>query len=312
MNIYFAPLEGIGGYIYRNAHNDYFKNVDKYFSPFVGTRATGIMKNKELKDILPENNEGVNLVPQIMTNNAQGFCNAAKQMADMGYEEVNLNLGCPSGTVVGKGRGAGFLKTKDALDEFLDEIYSKCKVNISIKTRIGYSDPEEFYRLIDIYNKYPVYELIIHPRTRMDMYKGTPDYDVFEDAVRLSKNPLCYNGDIKTFEDYKMITERFDGIKSVMIGRGFLSNPNLIIEIKYGDSLDKHILKEFHDRLYSDYSRIFDGERNVLFKMKELWCYMADVFADCEKYFKKIKKAQHLSEYNVIVSRLFKECSIKL
>lgn len=310
MNIYFAPLEGIGGYIYRNAHKDYFGSVDKYFSPFVVTRPSGIMKKKELKDILPENNEDINLVPQIMTNNAQGFCKAAEQIAQMGYEEVNLNLGCPSGTVVGKGRGSGFLKDPRALDEFLDEIYSTCKINISIKTRIGFYEPEEFYNLIKIFNKYPVYELIIHPRTRMELYNGSPEYQIFDDAVKLSKNELCYNGDIKTKEDYEMIAERYEGIKSVMIGRGFLRNPNLADEIKYGDTLDKNKLKEFHDRLYSDYKEIYDGEKPVLFKMKELWFYMVDLFADNEKYIKKIRKVQHLSEFEAIVSRGFKELKL--
>lgn len=310
MNIYFAPLEGVGGYIFRNAHKDYFKYVDKYFSPFVAARASGIMKKKELRDILPENNEGINLVPQILTNDAKGFCRAAEQMSEIGYNEVNLNLGCPSGTVVGKGRGSGFLKTPDALDEFLDEIFSTCKVDISIKTRIGYFEPEEFYGLIKIYNKYPVHELIIHPRTRMEMYNGLPEYEIFDDAVRLSDNVLCYNGDIKTVDDYKMITDRYTGINSVMIGRGFLRNPNLTACIKYGDSLDKHILKEFHDRLYGDYRDIYDGERSVLFKMKELWFYMAEVFTNYEKYLKKIRKVQHLSEYDVIVSKLFKEQEI--
>ncbi len=310
MKYYFAPLEGVAGYIYRKAHYDYFKGVDKYFSPFLTTRQTGIMKKKEMRDILPENNEGISLVPQLLSNRAADFCLAANQIKEMGYHEVNLNLGCPSGTVTGKGRGSGFLKTPEALDTFLDEIYTNCDMDISIKTRIGFSEPEEFYTLIEIFNKYPIYELTIHPRTRTEMYKGNVHYEIFENALRLSKNPLCYNGDIKTVEDCKRIEEEFAGIEAVMMGRGMIRNPNLIGDITGRDTMDKRKLREFLDRLYSDYSQVLDGERSLLFKMKEIWLHMGDLFEGSEKYLKKIKKTQHLSEYHVMVDKIFKELTI--
>ena len=217
--LYFAPMEGVAGYIFRNIYVNFFDDADKYFSPFVVTRPSGIMKNKELRDILPENNEKLFLVPQILANNADGFINAAKQMKELGYEEVNLNLGCPSGTVVSKKRGAGFLRYPDELDEFFDRIYNECDVKISVKTRIGFEKSDEIYRLMEIFNKYPIYELIIHPRTRMDMYKNKPDLTMFGYALNESKNPVCYNGDIKTKADFEMIAERFPEIDSVMIGR---------------------------------------------------------------------------------------------
>lgn len=140
-------------------------------------------------DILPENNEGMRLVPQILTNDAKGFLQTVEKLEDYGYEEVNLNLGCPSKTVVSKNRRSGFLAMPDELDRFLDEIYRGTQVRISIKTRIGKHSPDEFERLLKIYNQYPVEELIIHPRLQQDFYKNTPNLEVFAEAVRESRNP---------------------------------------------------------------------------------------------------------------------------
>lgn len=312
MNYYFAPMEGVAGYIYRNAHREYFKGVDKYFSPFVVTKPSGLMKKKEIRDIIPDNNKDVPLVPQIMSNKADEFIRAAAQIKEMGYEEVNLNLGCPSGTVVGKKRGSGFLRYPEELDIFLDEIYSKTDMKISIKTRIGFSEPEEFYKLINIFNKYPVYELIIHPRTRMEMYRGEVHMDMFSHAVNVSTNPLCYNGNIRDTNDYNNILESFPNLSCVMIGRGIIRNPNLIGQISGRDTCDKDKIRKFHDRLYHDYGSVLDGERNLLFKLKEVWLMMAEIFTNYDKYLKKIKKAQHLTEYNVVVASLFKEQDLNI
>jgi len=166
MKYYLAPMEGITGYIYRNSYKKFFNNIDKYFTPFIVTNQGTSLKAKELKDVLPEHNKNMNIVPQILTNNSEGFINTSKRLQQLGYNEVNLNLGCPAGTVVSKNRGSGFLAKREELDLFLDEIFKINDMKISIKTRIGKDHPEEFYELIKIYNKYPLEELIIHPRTR--------------------------------------------------------------------------------------------------------------------------------------------------
>lgn len=307
MKFYFAPMEGLTGYIYRNAHNTYFDNIDKYFSPFIIANQSESFKTKELNDILPENNQGLVLVPQLLTNNAKDFIHTSKKIKLMGYKEINLNLGCPSGTVVSKSRGSGFLSKREELDLFLDEIFSKSITKISIKTRIGKDQPEEFYELIEIFNKYPIEELTIHPRIQKDFYKNKPNMNVFKDALILSKNPICYNGDIVTAEDYKKFSANYASVGTLMIGRGLLANPGLANDIIYKSKLDKRILKDFHDKIYDDYKRILFGDRNVLFKMKEIWFYMIAVFSDNEKYAKKIKKSERLYDYDDIVSRLFKE-----
>jgi len=218
MKYYLAPMEGITGYIYRNSYEKFFHNIDKYFTPFIIPNKSTNLKTKELRDILLENNKGMNIVPQILTNDSEGFIITARKLQQLGYNEINLNLGCPSGTVVSKNRGSGFLAKREELDIFLDEIFKINDMKISIKTRIGKDSPKEFYELIKIYNKYPIEELIIHPRTQKDFYGNKPNLEVFKDALSLSINPICYNGDIFTNSDYHRLIKAFPEIKTVMIG----------------------------------------------------------------------------------------------
>lgn len=307
MKFYFAPLEGLTGYIYRNAHHALFDPMDKYFTPFIIPNQNGKLRSRDLNDILPENNCGLTLIPQLLTNNARDFINTSRVIEQLGYSEINLNLGCPSGTVVSKNRGAGFLAKKEELDAFLEEIFTASVTRISVKTRIGKAEPEEFYDLIEIFNRYPMSELIIHPRVREDYYKNKPNLNIFRDALRLSKNPVCYNGDICTVEDYNKITSLFPEVEAIMLGRGLLANPNLISEIKEHRKPDRVRLKDFHDRVYEGYKATLYGDRNILFKMKELWSYMLSGFEEHEKIEKKIKKAERLYQYEEAVSELFSE-----
>ncbi|EOU1777891.1 tRNA-dihydrouridine synthase family protein [Clostridium perfringens] len=310
MKYYLAPMEGITGFIYRNSYEKFFGGIDKYFAPFVVPNSSKSLKTKELRDVLPENNKGINLVPQILTNDSDGFILTAKKLKDLGYNEINLNLGCPSGTVVGKKRGAGFLAHREELDKFLEEIFKIDHMKISIKTRLGMDKPEEFYELIKIYNKYPMEELIIHPRTRQDFYGNKPNLEVFKDAISLSKNTVCYNGDIFTLEDHNKLVEEFKEVDKIMLGRGILANPALMNEILNNEFMDKNVLKEFHDEIFSKYREVFNEDRNAMFRMKELWGYMIYMFSNNKKYAKKIKKAQKVVDYNQAVTSLFLEQDI--
>ncbi|MGL6183995.1 MAG: tRNA dihydrouridine synthase [Clostridium chrysemydis] len=310
MKYYLAPMEGITGFIYRNAYKKYFDNTDKYFMPFIVPNKSRSLKTRELRDVLPENNKDIKVIPQILTNDSEGFIETCKKLKKLGYEEVNLNLGCPSGTVVAKGRGSGFLAKREELDKFLEEIYKIEDMKISLKIRLGKDSPEEFYELIKIFNKYPVYELIIHPRTQKDFYGNTPNLKVFKDALKLSKAEVCYNGDIFTKNDIEKFKEEFEGVDKVMIGRGILANPGLLKEIKDGEVIDKKVLKEFHDEIFNSYREVFNEDRNAIFRMKELWGYMIYIFSDNKKYAKKIKKSQKLSDYLEAVNSLFRESEI--
>lgn len=310
MKYYLAPMEGITGYIYRNCYKKIFNNIDKYFTPFIVPNTSRSLKTKELRDILPENNKEINVVPQILTNDSEGFIIICRKLQELGYNEVNLNLGCPSGTVVSKNRGSGFLARREELDMFLDEIFKTDHIKISVKTRIGKDSPDEFYELVKIFNKYPIEELIIHPRTQKDFYGNKPDLKVFKDALSLSTNPVCYNGDIFTASDYNRLTEAFPELKAVMLGRGIIANPGLIDSIKNNTDIDKKVLKDFLDEILNAYIELYNDDRNAMKKMKEIWGYMIFIFSDNKKYAKKIKKAQKLSDYNAAVSSLFAEQEI--
>ena len=300
-DLYLAPMEGITGYIYRNAVRDYFGNgIRKYYTPFIVVHEKRAMSSKEINDILPEHNEGIDLVPQILADDADGFLRIEKKLAEFGYREVNLNIGCPSKTVASKGRGAGFLGKKEALDAFLYRIYEDRVMDISVKTRIGEIDPEELYELLEIFNKYPIKELIIHPRVRYEYYNGEPHRDVFYEGFNRSVNPVCYNGDVVSGDDMAEL-EAGTGSRllAVMIGRGMLRNPALIRSLSGGSTYSISELKEFLERLLDDYMGVFSGEKPVLQKMKELWGYLQYEFPDKKKQIRSLLKCRSISEYRL-------------
>ena len=305
MNYYFAPLEGISGCLYRNTHHEFFPGADGYFAPFISTSHSSDKRKKEMWDILPENNPGVNLIPQLLSNNGELFLEYEKAIADLGYSEVNLNLGCPSKTVVTKRRGSGFLQDLEELHRFLDVIYSGRTIDISIKTRLGLENSDRFIQLMEIYNEYPIKELTIHPRTQKEMYGGHPDLDKFRAGYAMSRNPVCYNGDVCTLEDVNHIKEEFPNLSSIMIGRGLLKNPGLIGEIKGEAPASLAQIKAFHDELLVRYQGKLFGEKPVLFKMKEFWAYLGQSYPEKEKTLKKIRKCQRLTEYDALAREMF-------
>ena len=311
MKFYFAPLEGVTGYIYRNAYNKFFgQEIDKYFTPFIVPTMNYCFTSKELNDIKPEHNKNMKVIPQILTNNVEYFLSTTEKLNEFGYDEINLNLGCPSSIVVSKGRGSGFLARVDELDAFLDEIYKIDDMRISIKTRLGKDSPEEFYQLLNIYNKYPLEELIIHPRTQKDFYGNKPNLDIFKDALSLSKHSICYNGDIFTVENHDRIKALFPTVDKMMLGRGILANPGLIHEIINNSLMSKEQLKVFHDEIFQSYIEFFGDNKYALFRMKELWGYMIYIFSNSKAYSMEIKKSQNIDEYNEAVSKLLEEQEI--
>lgn len=303
---YMAPLESVTTWIYRQAHAKIYGRLDKYFIPFLEPHEKRDFKTRELQEILPEHNENIYAVPQILTNRSEGFIKLAKALKDWGYEEVNLNLGCPSKTVVTKGKGSGFLAKPEELERFLTEIFDALsgEVKISVKTRIGKENPEEFPALLELFNKYPMEELIIHPRVQKDGYGNVPRLELYELAEKQSVNPLCYNGDLYTREQIRNFAERFPGTERLMFGRGFLRDPGLL----YNEGKDpKDIFEKFwafHDLVYEGYQERNMGDRNVLFKMKELWSYQVYQFSEPERLFKTFKKMQDCNEYEQMIRNL--------
>lgn len=308
MEFEMAPMEGITTYIYRSTFEKYYGGIACYYTPFLASRH---LSSREKNDVLPEHNEGMRLIPQILSNRAEEFLEITKALRDYGYTCVNLNLGCPSGTVAAKHRGAGFLAVPGELDTFLADIFEKSPLKISIKTRIGVKDEAEWEQILKIYEKYPIAELIVHTRLQQDFYKHPARMDMFGAAKRLSV-PLCYNGDINSPQAYQALLLAYPGMERVMPGRGLIANPELIEELRGTPGRDKDRLRSFLSDICDRYiAEMSGGDRNTLYKMKEIWVYLGNFFADAEKYVKKIKKADRLAEYEAALNTLFAACSLR-
>lgn len=305
MEYYCAPMEGITGAIYRNIHHQYFPGVDQYFTPFLSPSRDHVFTKRDKREILPEYNQGLPVVPQLLTRSGEDFIWAAKALADMGYPSVNLNLGCPSGTVTAKGKGSGFLAFPDELDAFLELIFSQSPIPISIKTRLGINSPEEFERLLAIYNRYPVQQLILHPRVRRDFYRLPARLEAFRAYLPRCAAPVCYNGDLFTLGNVGQFTQEFPQVERVMVGRGLIADPALVERCQGGGRADRARLRAFHDDLYEGYCRAFGSRRSAMMRMKEIWFFHIHLFRDSQRHGKALRKAREASEYEYWVNAIF-------
>jgi len=304
MKLFFAPLEGITTYTYRNTHFEMFGGVDSYFAPFINPSDNEKVSKKGFRDIIPENNGETPVTVQVLTSNAESFLKFSEKVKPLGYDEINVNVGCPASTVVRKGRGSGFLRSPDDMDAFFSDIFEKADVKVSVKTRIGYSSPDEFSRLLGIYGKYPLERLIIHPRTREQAYGGECDMTAFSLAYNEAESSVCYNGDIKTVGDFLRVTEAFPKLESVMLGRGAVANPAIFRELRGGEKLLTEELVAFSRKLSERYKKVLGSEVFTLHKLKEVWVYAMRNFPEETKLAKAVKKAGDLSEFMAAISRL--------
>jgi len=309
--IYLAPVQGITDRIYRNLFPVYFKGVDMAIAPFISSSKKMKPVNNLLCEFHPDKNTGIPTIPQIMSSNPDDFTMLANALYDIGCGTVNWNLGCPFPMVVKKGRGAGMLCYPDRIESFLEKTMPAIKPKLSIKLRIGLKYPDEVLQLIPIFNRFQLEELIIHPRTGVQMYEGEVDLDIFEQCLGLSKHRVVYNGDIDSFEKLEMLSKRFGSVERWMIGRGLLRNPFLAEKIKlhtekpYDEKIK--IIRAFHDNLFDEYSKILSGPSHITNKMKEIWTYMGSFFENGEKIQKRIKKMHHRDNYVDVVNKVFDE-----
>jgi len=297
----FAPLEGLTDSIYRGLHHTHFPGVHRYYTPFFSPTIHRSLTPREKRELPPADSLPFAVVPQILTKVSDDFLWMAQQCADAGYREVNLNIGCPSGTVVSKGKGAGMLSDPDGLDRFLDAIFSAAPLPVSIKTRIGVQSQDEFPRLLEIFNRYPVQELIVHPRVRKDFYNDAVRMDAFAYAVANTTIPLCYNGNLCTAEDIARLTAQFPSIHGVMLGRGLIGDPGMLSV--GGTTACK--LEAFFEDLLEAYLVAFGGSRNAMFRLKENWRYLLCRFEGSERLGKRLRKTTDLAEYRSITREIF-------
>jgi len=302
----FAPMEGLTDSIYRRAHHKYFSGVDRYFMPFLSPTIHRSLTHREDRELPMADSEAFCAVPQVLTKVSEDFLWAAQVCRDRGYDEVNLNVGCPSGTVVSKGKGSGMLRDPSALDRFLEEIFRGSVLPISVKTRLGLEDPEEFPVILDIFNQYPIKELIIHPRVRKQFYNGSVDMELFRYAARCSRNPLCYNGDVTTMEQAEAIVREFPQVAAVMIGRGLVADPGMLC-----GGTDVAALEQFMNALLEEYTEAFGGSRNAMFRLKENWGFLHTRFEGVDKLWKKLRKTTDLNEYRSITAEIFHTLPLK-
>ena len=304
MELSFAPMEGITGSIYRRVHARFFPGADVYYAPFIAPDGTGRFKGSALRELLAENNEGVSLIPQLLVNAPEPFLAAAEALGDLGYEEINLNIGCPSGTVVAKHKGAGMLGDLESLERCLDEIFTRCPLRVSVKTRLGLSSTGEFPAVLSLYRRYPLARLIVHARDRAGMYQSRPDLDAFAPALDDSPFPVIYNGNIFSVRDYEAIVRQFPALSGGMLGRGAAADPALFRRINGGSALTAEELRAFHEALLDETLASGLAPSYTVQRMKELWFYMGCLFPGADRALKTILRSRSLPDYRAAVGSL--------
>ena len=306
MNYYYAPMEGLTDSVYRREHHRFFGGVDRYYMPFFSPTIHRALTSREIRELPKAESEVFTAVPQVLTKDPGDFLWAAEVIRDLGYGEINLNIGCPSGTVVAKGKGSGMLRDLDELARFFDSVFPDFPLPISVKTRIGLENPEEFVDILELYNQYPMQELIIHPRVQKQFYDGQVHREWFAYAVEHSRNPLCFNGDIRTSSEIDALQAQYPGLNAVMIGRGLVADPGML-----SGSTDIAVLEAFLNALMDNYETEFASCRNALFRMKENWAHLHDRFEGSDRLWKKMRKTTDASEFRRLSAELLHTCPMK-
>jgi len=299
-------LEGLTDSIYRRLHHKYFPGADRYYMPFLSPTIHRTLTHREDRELPLADSVPFTAIPQVLTKVPEDFLWAAQVCRDRGYEEVNLNIGCPSGTVVAKGKGSGMLRNPEELDRFFDAVFASSPLPISVKTRLGLESAEEFPALLEVFNRYPIKELTIHPRVRKEFYSGSVHMDCFDYAVKNSSNPLCYNGDILTLTQAEAIREKYSQVEAVMIGRGLVADPGML-----SGGTDVKALEAFMNELMAVYTVEFGSARNAIFRLKENWGFLHDRFEGSEKLWKRLRKTTDAAEFNAITAEIFHTLPLK-
>jgi tRNA-dihydrouridine synthase len=300
MQYYFAPMEGLTDSIYRRLHHKHFGGVDRYYMPFISPTPHRALTPREARELPPAASEPFTAIPQLLTKSSEDFLWAAGVCRDLGYEEVNLNIGCPSGTVTAKGKGAGMLRSPDDLDRFLEEIYAAAPLPISVKTRLGFADPEEFPRLLEIFNRYPICQLTVHPRVRQDFYSGSVNMDAFRYCLENSRAPVCFNGNLCSISQIEAFHAEFPQVEAVMLGRGLAGDPGMLLP--GGTTVEA--LDAFMEDLLQSYQEAFGGARNAMFRLKENWHLLICRFEGAEKLGKQLRKTTDIQEFRAITKQI--------
>ncbi len=305
-----SPLQGFTDFRFRNAQNKFFGGIDTFYAPYIRLNGKLIIKSSYERDLLPENNSSLECIPQIITNDADEFLFVAKYVQELGYKELNWNLGCPYPMVTKCGMGSGLISDSEKIRQILDKVHSESDIIVSMKMRLGYDTTTEILDVLPILDTFPIKNIAIHARIGKQLYKGGVHLDAFQNCVATTKHKLYYNGDITTVAKFKEMQERFPTINHFMIGRGLISDPFLPSMIKNNSTEHPknklHLFEEFHDTLYEGYSQSLSGATHILLKMHHLWEYFAATFSNPHKVEKNIRKAKSIKNYEQTVKEVFK------
>ena len=310
IKIYQAPLQGATDFDFRKALAESFGGIDKYFIPYLSYGKGREIKKSQLREVLPENNESLPVVPQVLFSDHAELFDLVSILIDYGYEEINLNLGCPYPMATNKGRGAAWLEKPEDLNEILQQLYAKgFPAKFSVKMRAGMTNDRDAQAIFGVLNQFPLEELIFHPRTASQMYDGKANPQLFVEAISVVKHPMVYNGDIASAADFQEIQSLLPEQDSWMIGRGLVTNPALAAQLK-GEVFEPKALRkqmrEFHDQLLEGYSARLQGDGHIVMKMSQFWTYFSQSFENPHKAMKLVKKSSSLLKYNAAVTEIFK------
>jgi tRNA-dihydrouridine synthase B len=305
-----SPLQGFTDFRFRNAFHKYFGGIDTFYSPYIKLNGKLVIKGSYERDILPENNSTLNVIPQIITNDAEEFLFVAKYVQQFGYKELNWNLGCPYPMVAKCGMGSGLISNTSQIEHILKRVHNETDIIVSMKMRMGYENPTEILDVFPILEQYPIKNIAIHARIGKQLYKGGVDLDSFQKCLDTSKQKIYYNGDITSVEKFRTMQERFPSIDHWMIGRGLIADPFLPSMIKNNTTEypknKLEIFEAFHDTIYQEYDAYLQGPTPIRMKMLGFWEYFSESFSNPQKTYKKIKKAGNSKNYESAVKEIFK------
>ncbi len=300
-----SPLQGFTDFRFRNAVDKLFGGVDTYYAPYIRLQRDREIKSAYKRDLLPENNTVNNLVPQVMTNCAEEFLLVAAYVQDLGYEELNLNLGCPYPMVTKRGLGSGLLKQAEKINDLLKRVSDESDIKVSLKLRLGYEDNREILNLLPVLEKHNIKNMVIHPRLGKQLYKGEVDLELFQECLNNTSHSVYYNGDIQSVEKFRELRQRFPTIHGWALGRGLIANPFLAERIKTdSEGLPDNWVErfgDFHDTLFQYYDEALSGPKHKVLKMQSFWEYFSQLFSNPHKAYKAIKKAGSIPAYHEAV-----------
>ncbi|WP_409968108.1 tRNA-dihydrouridine synthase family protein [Bengtsoniella intestinalis] len=306
-----APLEGITTFIYRKAHHDIFGGASCYYTPFFSPTQERKLSTKEARDLSPEHNAGIVVIPQVLSKDPTQVLWAQQQVAERGFTELNINVGCPSGTVAAKGKGSGMLADITALDDFLEGVFANNLLPISVKTRVGVEHHDEFPAILNVFNQYPIHRLTIHPRVQKDFYKYPVRPEAFAYGIANTSLPLTYNGDLFTVADVERFCLQYPNVETIMFGRGVVGNPALLRQLNGGAPATREELQRFTATLYAGYQAAYGHKGAAAQRMKELWYSMIHLFADNQKLDKKMRRLSTPQEYEQTERLIFETLVLK-